>query len=201
MLLQLASPCLVDGSGSRCHAVISSSGEPDAMAELHKRARRHPKYKTAYHVRNWPSYDQTLRARGDVTLWLSEAVITHWRAPPSGRRGGQQKYSDLAIQTALTLRLLFHLPLRQTEGFLCSIFRLSGLDLPVPEHTTLSRGRPQPAKPDAPRQAPKAHRVYCTHHPHRRQHRTEDLRRRRVAQQEARREITSEVQIASYRCG
>ena len=139
MLLQLESSCLVDGSGSPCHAGISSSREPDAMAEPHKRARRHPKYKTAYRVRNWPAVDRALRARGDVTLWISEAAITAWRSPPDGRRGGQQKYSDMAIQTALTLRLIFHLPLRQTEGFLSSIFRLAGLNLPVPDHTTLSR--------------------------------------------------------------
>ena len=76
MLLQLAPSCLVDGSGSPCHVGISSSCEPDAMAEPHKRARRHPKYKTAYRVRNWPVYDRALRDRGDVTLWISEAAIT-----------------------------------------------------------------------------------------------------------------------------
>ena len=82
------------------------------MAEPHKRVRRHPKYKTAYRVRNWPVYDRALRDRGDVTIWLSEEAIAAWLLPPGGRRGGQQKYSDLAIQTALTIRLLFHLPLR-----------------------------------------------------------------------------------------
>ena len=72
-------------------------------------------------------------------LWLSEDSIANWNAKPTARRGGQQKYSDLAIETALTLRLLLHLPLRQTEGFLLSIFGLSGLHLDVPDHTTLSR--------------------------------------------------------------
>ena len=56
-----------------------------------------------------------------------------------GKRGGQLQYSDLAIETALTLRLIFHLPLRQTEGFLTSIFGMLGLDLSAPDHTTLSR--------------------------------------------------------------
>ena len=55
------------------------------------------------------------------------------------RRGGQRKYSDLAIETALTLRLLFHLPFRQTEGFLTALLGLTGLYLPAPDHTTLSR--------------------------------------------------------------
>ena len=52
---------------------------------------------------------------------------------------GKRQYSDLAIETALTLRLIFHLPLRQTEGFLTSIFGMLGLDLSAPDHTTLSR--------------------------------------------------------------
>ena len=58
---------------------------------------------------------------------------------PGGRRGGQLRYSDVAIETALTLRLLFHLPLRQTEGFLRSLFSMMEVDLEVPDHTTLSR--------------------------------------------------------------
>ena len=56
-----------------------------------------------------------------------------------GARGGQRQYSDLAIETALTRRLIVHLPLRQTEGVLTSIFRMLGLDLSAPDHTTLSR--------------------------------------------------------------
>ena len=62
------------------------------------------------------------------------------REPGSaGKRGGQQRYSDLAIETALTLRLVFNLPLRQTEGFLRSVLALIGADLEAPDHTTLSR--------------------------------------------------------------
>ena len=72
MRLQLASSCLVDGSGSPCHAGISAFCWPDAMAEPLKRARRQPTYKTAYRVRNWPAYDRALRNRGDVTLWSNE---------------------------------------------------------------------------------------------------------------------------------
>ena len=56
-----------------------------------------------------------------------------------GKRGGQLQYSEVAIETALTLRLIFHLPLRQTEGFLRSIFGMLCLDLSAPDHTTLSR--------------------------------------------------------------
>ncbi len=77
--------------------------------------------------------------RGDVTVWMSPDAIAGWKPKPSGQRGGQLKYSDVAIETALTLRLVFHLPLRQAEGFLASVFRMMGVTLEVPDHTTLSR--------------------------------------------------------------
>jgi len=104
-----------------------------------KRSRVDPKYKTKYRVANWPEYDRSLIRRGDVTLWLTPAAVASWNARPSGRRGGQPKYSDLAIETTLTLRLVFHLSLRQAEGFLGSVFHLMGIDLETPDHTTLSR--------------------------------------------------------------
>ena len=82
----------------------------------------HPTYKTKYRVANWPAYNQALVRRGDVTVWLSSEAIAAWTPRRSGRRGGQRRYSDLAIETALTLRLLYHLPLRQAEGFLHALF-------------------------------------------------------------------------------
>ena len=109
------------------------------MFEPHKTAYRHPKYKTAYRVKNWPEYEKSLRNRGDITVWFSQDAIEAWTAQKNGKRGGQPVYSDIAIETSLTLRLVFHLPLRQTEGFLGSMFRLMSLDLPCPDHTTLSR--------------------------------------------------------------
>jgi hypothetical protein len=109
------------------------------MTEAHKRPNRHPKYKTAYRVKNWAEYDKALRDRGDITLWISQDAIDAWTPPQTGKRGAPPVYSDLAIETALTLRLLFHLALRQTEGFLGSLLRLMGVDLSCPDHTTLSR--------------------------------------------------------------
>jgi Transposase DDE domain len=109
------------------------------MTEPHKRPHRPPKYKTAYRVKNWHEYDQALRDRGDITLWLSQDAIDAWTPPMTSKRGAQPVYSDLAIETALTFRLLFRLPLRQTEGFLSSILMLMGVSLPCPDHTTLSR--------------------------------------------------------------
>ena len=99
----------------------------------------HPTYKTKYRVANWPAYNQALVRRGDVMVWLSSEAIAAWTPRRSGRRGGQRRYSDLAIETAMTLRLLYHLPLRQAEGFLHALFRMMRLDLSVPDYTTLSR--------------------------------------------------------------
>jgi hypothetical protein len=86
----------------------------------------HPKYETKYRVGNLAAYEQALVQRGDVTLWLSADAIAAWRPSPSGHPGGQQRFSDLAIKTALTLRLVFRLPLRQAEGCVRSV--LSSMD-------------------------------------------------------------------------
>ncbi len=103
------------------------------------KSRVHPTYKTKYRVENWASYDRALVRRGDVTVWLSPDAVAAWEPAGVGNRGGQLKYSDLAIETALTLRHIFRLPLRQAEGFLQSLFRMMGIELSAPDHTTLSR--------------------------------------------------------------
>ena len=103
------------------------------------KSRVHPNYKTKYRVRNWAFYERALIGRGNITIWLSRAAIAAWKPEGTRTRGAPPKYSDLAIETALTLRLLLHLPLRQAEGFLTSLFHLMGLDLRSPDHTTLSR--------------------------------------------------------------
>ena len=68
----------------------------------------HPKYTTTYRVGHWAEYDRALVRRGDVTLWLTPDAIATWAAAGVGRRSGPLQYSDLAIETALTLSLLFH---------------------------------------------------------------------------------------------
>ena len=95
--------------------------------------------KSRYQVQNWADYEAGLQKRGALTVWFSEAALDAWRAPATGKPGGQRTYSDLAIEAALTIRMVFRLPLRQTEGFLRSLTELLDLDLPIPDHTTLSR--------------------------------------------------------------
>ena len=107
--------------------------------------RRYPKRtqlkytKQRYRVRNWREYEAGLRKRGDLTLWFSEEAIAVWRAPTGEKPGGQPVYSDLVFEAGLTVRLVYGLALRQTEGFLQSISRLLALDLRIPDHTTLCR--------------------------------------------------------------
>ena len=102
-------------------------------------AARHRIPRARYRVTNWLAYDAGLRRRSDLTFWLDEAAIAGWHAPPRTTPGGQPRYSDLAIELVLTLRLVFHLALRQVAGFATSVLRLLGVELPVPVHTTLSR--------------------------------------------------------------
>ncbi|SDD96457.1 IS5 family transposase [Belnapia rosea] len=101
--------------------------------------RRHHIPKQRQKVTNSAEYDAGLRARGSLTIWFTAQAIAGWRAEARTGRGGQAKYSDLAITTALTLRAVFRLALRQTEGLIGSILQLLGLDLAVPDHSTLSR--------------------------------------------------------------
>src|SRR5215212_692728 len=101
--------------------------------------RRHRIPKQRHRVTDWATYDASLRTRGSLTVWFTAEAMDAWKAEPRTGRGGQPRYSSLAITTALTLRAVFHLALRQTEGLVGSILVLLGLDLAVPDHSTLSR--------------------------------------------------------------
>ncbi|MFA3919481.1 transposase [Ruegeria hyattellae] len=102
-------------------------------------ARRNKFPKAKYRVTNCSEYNESLRQRGDVTLWVSDDVVQNWASPRRKTRGGQARYSDLAIEICLTLRAVFRLLLRQTQGFVLSIAKLMGIDLAVPDFSILSR--------------------------------------------------------------
>ena len=115
--------------------------------------RRHHIPRQKHRVTNSAAYDAALRQRGSLTVWFTPEAIEGWRAAPRTTPGGQPWYSPLAILTALTLRAVFCLALRQTEGLIGSIIGLLGLALAVPDHSTLSRRaktlavpRPQPRR-------------------------------------------------------
>ena len=92
-----------------------------------------PSYKTL----NWPEYNKALKGRGSLTIWFDPDMT--WAAEPTGKRGRQPVYTDAAVQTCLTMKVLFGMALRQTTGFVESLLRLVGLDWDVPDFSTLSR--------------------------------------------------------------
>ena len=106
--------------------------------KLNQDRRRHfPRQK--HRVINSAAYDAALRQRGNLTVWFTDEAIEAWRAEPRTTPGGQPCYSPLAILTGLSLRAVFRLALRQTEGLIGSIIGLLGPALAVPDHSTLSR--------------------------------------------------------------
>lgn len=94
--------------------------------------------KGVYRVKNWPEYNAGLIARGNVTLWMDEAMFSPVLQAP-GQRGRPQAYSDAMIQMLLTLKSVYRLPLRALQGFATGLQRLAMPGLAVPNYTTLSR--------------------------------------------------------------
>ena len=92
-----------------------------------------PKYRTT----NWPEYNAALKQRGSLDVWFDPEM--DWFSLPSGRPGRPLRFSDSAIELCLTLKGLFHLPLRQVTGLVASLLRMAELDWPVPDYTTLCR--------------------------------------------------------------
>jgi len=112
--------------------------------------RRHHIPKRRHKVTNWPAYDAALRRRGSLTVWFTEEAIAAWPAAPRPGRGGRPLDPAPAVATALTLRAVFRLALRRTGGLIASILQPLGLELAVPDRSTLSRraetlGVPRPA--------------------------------------------------------
>ena len=95
--------------------------------------------KQKHRVTNWSEYNESLRQRGDLTVWVSKNVLDVWSPPRRKTRGGQSRYSDLAIETCLTLGMVFKQPLRQAQGLMRSISKLLGIEIAVPDFSTLSR--------------------------------------------------------------
>lgn len=96
--------------------------------------------KNQYRIRNWSEYNAGLKQRGSITFWLSTDVIEKWLATEkTGRRGASTIYNDVAIATMSTIKSIFSLAGRQTQGFIESVFELMQIDLAVPDHSRLSR--------------------------------------------------------------
>jgi len=97
--------------------------------------------KQKYKLSNWSDYNEALRCRGDITVWLSEDAITQWYARDRVYDGTETPvlYTDFAIITCHEIRQVYHLPLRQTQGFINSLFKLLDVPLLCPDYTVLSK--------------------------------------------------------------
>ena len=94
---------------------------------------------TQYRIRNWREYNAALVNRGSLTLWVDEEAIRAWRYTGPKQRGAQSVYTEAAIKWVLTLRAVYPLALRATQGLARSVFALLEVALPVPSSSTLSR--------------------------------------------------------------
>jgi hypothetical protein len=109
------------------------------MKRFPKKARsRHPKRK-----RNWRRINENLKQRGSLTVWITQDAVERWERPErTGKPGRPLRYHDVAIQTGYAVKAIYGMPLRQTEGFLRSVFLLMGLAVAVPDCSTLPRRMP-----------------------------------------------------------
>jgi IS5 family transposase len=107
-----------------------------AQTQSHRKTK-----KIQYRVRNWSQYNASLVERGSLEVWIEEEVLANWKPEASEprRRGGQVQYSAGAIECMLTLGAVLSLPLRQTEGFGRSVMGRLGVDVKVPDYTTLCK--------------------------------------------------------------
>lgn len=95
--------------------------------------------KDRYKIRNWSQYNEGLKGRGSLFLWVQSDIADQWKHKGKNQRGGQKQYSDIAIELCLVICKVYKLPFRQTEGFLISLMKTAGFHLSVPDYTTMSR--------------------------------------------------------------
>lgn len=97
--------------------------------------------KQKYKVTDWSDYNESLRRRGDITVWLSDEAISQWYEPDRvyDGTGTLKLYTDFAIITCDEIRLVYKLPLRQCQGFINSLFRLMNISLSCPNFSVLSK--------------------------------------------------------------
>ena len=97
------------------------------------------KAKENYRLNNWSEYNNSLKKRGSLSIWFDDSVKDNWLYNGAQKPGGKKIYSDMAIEFCLTIRSLFHLPYRQTEGMVSSLLKMMLLDLPVISYTQFNR--------------------------------------------------------------
>jgi Transposase DDE domain len=123
---------------SRTKTPKASKKQPPKKKPVKKRTSIVPKKKDG--TIDWKRYNEALVERGSITFWIETETVEGWVEEPDVKaRGGQRVYSDAAIACILTMRSVFHLALRNVEGFCRSLLAETKRDLPTPNFTTLSR--------------------------------------------------------------
>ena len=94
-----------------------------------------------YKVKNWPYYNLSLKKRGSLEVWISDEIEELWYEKDiiNDGTGKPKKYTEKSIELSYSLKLAFKQPLRQTEGFINSIFKMAGFEAKCPDYSTLSR--------------------------------------------------------------
>jgi len=96
--------------------------------------------KKRYRIRNWRDYNKSLVKRGSLTLWFDEESIKKWhKATRTKRRGRPRRYANIAIQCMLTLKLVYDLSLRATQGLVESLIELLDLPIEAADYSTVCR--------------------------------------------------------------
>jgi len=125
---------------------------------MSKKPKTKKRKKTKYKIKNWTQYNQSLIDRGSLTIWITPEVLADWQDKRPAQRGAQFDYSDLAIEALLTLKYVFKLPYRATQGFAQSLFNLLEIKLKIPNYSTLSR-RAKTLTLDQPQQSGKIRHI------------------------------------------
>ncbi len=88
---------------------------------------------TPKHKRNWKKYNSSLTKRGRIDIWVGENREAWWYG------NGRQVYSDQSIELILTLKFVYHLPLKAVIGLMTSLFEMNDIEVSIPDYTTVSR--------------------------------------------------------------
>ena len=95
--------------------------------------------KAQYNITNWPEYNRSLINRGKLDLWIPNTVLENWYYQGENQQGAQYYYSDACMEMCQTVKIVFKLGYRQTQGFLESIFEMLQIELPVPSYSEMCK--------------------------------------------------------------
>lgn len=119
--------------------IMSNKAKPKKQTLKHNNNAKKNNQKKKYRIKNWSEYNEALKQRGSLIVWLDSQVLDKWYAEPTGKQGSQPFYTDLAITLTLQFGKVFGQKLRQTEGLVISLFSLMKIHLDIPDYSTLSR--------------------------------------------------------------